>query len=281
MNVITRLEKRSLPFWAIVGLLLIVLVGVIDVLTGYELAFSLFYLLPISLTTWFVGRRFGVVSSIFSALVWFSADVTTEHHYSQTAILYWNTAIRFGFFLVTTLLLSALKKAYETERELARIDKLTGAVNRGFFSELVQMEIHRSQRFEHPFTLAYLDLDNFKTINDRFGHHIGDQVLRTTVQHAKLQLRNTDVIARLGGDEFAFLLPETDPSEARILISRVHRSLLDEMHRNNWSVTFSMGVLTCIDMPHSTDELIKQADELMYSVKNTGKNSIRYSVHAG
>src|SRR5574339_689451 len=254
MNVITRLEKRSLPFWAIVGLLLIVLVGVIDVLTGYELAFSLFYLLPISLTTWFVGRRFGVVSSIFSALVWFSADVTTEHHYSQTAILYWNTAIRFGFFLVTTLLLSALKKAYETERELARIDKLTGAVNRGFFSELVQMEIHRSQRFEHPFTLAYLDLDNFKTINDRFGHHIGDQVLRTTVQHAKLQLRNTDVIARLGGDEFAFLLPETDPSEARILISRVHRSLLEEMHRNNWSVTFSMGVLTCIDMPHSTDE---------------------------
>lgn len=281
MNVITRLEKRSLSFWGIVGLILVVLVGVVDVLTGYELALSLFYLLPISLTTWFSGRRLGVLTSFFSAVVWFSADVITEHPYSHAAIPYWNTAIRFGFFMVTTLLLAALKKAYETQKELARIDKLTGAVNRSFFSELVQMEINRTRRFGHPFTLAYLDLDNFKAINDRFGHNIGDKVLYTIAQQAMSQLKNTDVVARLGGDEFAFLLPETDPTAAQVVISRVHSSLLEEMRRNNWSVTFSMGVLTCIDMPRSTDELIKQADDLMYSVKNAGKNSIRYSVHAG
>jgi diguanylate cyclase (GGDEF)-like protein len=277
MNILTPLEKRSRALWAIVGFLLVFLIGLMDILTGYEFAFSLFYLLPISSATWFAGRRLGVTTSVVSAFIWFVSDVITGHPYSHPAIPYWNTAIRFGFFLITTLLLAALKQAHEHEKELARIDKLTGAVNRSFFSELVQMEIDRSQRFGHPFTLAYIDLDNFKAVNDHFGHSSGDKVLYTMVQQAKSQLRRTDVVARLGGDEFAFLLPETDQDAAQIVISKVQNSLLNEMHRNDWPVTFSIGVLTCINAPHTTDELIRQADDLMYSVKNNGKNSIGYS----
>jgi diguanylate cyclase (GGDEF)-like protein len=281
MNIITGLEKRSQPFWAIIGLLLVVPVGIIDILTGDELSFSLFYLLPISLATWYAGRRLGVVTSVFSAFVWFASDAITGHPYSHPAIPYWNSAIRLGFFLITSLLMSALQKALEHQEELARSDNLTGALNRGFFSELVQMEIDRSQRFKRPITLAYVDIDNFKTINDRFGHNAGDKVLYTTVKQAKSQLRTTDVIARLGGDEFAFLLPETDRAAARVVISKVQIGLLDEMRKNNWPVTFSIGVLTCVDMPKTTEELIKQADDLMYWVKNNGKNSIRYSLYRG
>lgn len=277
---ISRFKKRSRLFWAITGFTLIAGVGSVDFLTGYEFSFSLFYLLPISLTTWYVGIRLGFATSVVSAFVWLTADVYSGHLYSNILIPYWNTAIRFGFFLITTLLISALSKALEQEKELARIDNLTGAVNKRFFSELVQMEVDRSQRFKHTFTIAYVDLDNFKKVNDRFGHSEGDKVLVATVKQAKKQLRKTDVLARLGGDEFAFLLPETDEAESRIIIPRIQLSLLEEMSRNHWPVTFSIGVLTCINIQISTDELIKQADDLMYSVKNNGKNSISYSVSA-
>lgn len=275
-------KEKSQPFWAIAGLVLVVGVGVVDVLTGYELAFSLFYLFPIALVTWFGGIKIGVATAVISDIGWFAADAVTGHPYSYPAIPYWNAGIRFSVFLIVALLIAALRKAYENEKELARIDNLTGAVNTLFFYELVQMEIARSQRNKQPFTIAYVDLDNFKSVNDNFGHNMGDEVLCTTVQQAKLQLRKIDAVARLGGDEFASLLPETDKAEAQVAISKIQIRLLDEMRKNSWPVTFSIGVLTCIDMPQkTTDELIRRADDLMYSVKNSGKNSIRYSVYAG
>ena len=242
----------------------------------------MFYLFPISLVTWFGGIRIGVATSVASDLSWFIADAISGHPYSHPAIPYWNTAIRFSVFLIVAMLMFALRKAYENEKGLARIDNLTGAANARFFSELVQMEISRSQRNKQPFTIAYVDLDNFKSINDHFGHSMGDKVLCTIAKQAKRHLRKVDVVARLGGDEFAFLLPETDQAEAQVAISKIQNHLLDEMRRNNWPVTFSIGVLTCINMSQkTTDELIRQADDLMYSVKNNGKNSICYSVYVG
>ena len=265
----------------ITSLVLIAGVGIFDYLTGYEISFSLFYLLPISLATWFAGRRLGVLASIASALTWLIADISPGHPYSHPAIYYWNTAIRFSFFIILTYLLSAVRKAHELEKGLARIDNLTGAANGRYFAELLQLEIARSQRHNLPFTVAYVDVDNFKTINDTFGHSMGDQVLQITIKHVKTRLRNIDVVARLGGDEFAFLFPATDQSAARAAISRIQMSLLSEMCQRNWPVTFSIGVLTCTNTPDTADELIKLADALMYSAKNDGKNSIRYSVYAG
>jgi diguanylate cyclase (GGDEF)-like protein len=231
------------------------------------------------LVTWFAEKRLGAMASIASAIVWLLADIASGHPYSNPAIYYWNSIIRFGFFIIVTILLSALKQAHEHEKELARVDSLTGAVNARFFSELIQLEIERSQRYRRPFTLAYIDVDNFKAINDRFGHSVGDEVLYTIVKHAREHLRKTDIVARLGGDEFAFLLPETDQVGAQITVSKIQNSLLDEMRSNGWPVTFSIGVLTCMNIPKTSDELVKQADNLMYSVKNNGKNGITYSIY--
>ena len=281
MKLLPHLEKKSRLFWAVVAFTLVGGVGVLDILSGYELAFSLFYLLPVSLAAWFVGKRYGIVISAISALVWFIADLLPEHSYSHPVIPYWNTTIRFGVFLIIALLMSALRQALQREQALSRIDHLTGAVNRRFFAELVQMELDRSQRAKYPLTLAYVDLDNFKAINDRLGHGVGDQVLATTVKQVKGQLRKTDVIARLGGDEFAILLPETHNVAAKAVISKVQANFLDEMHKNNWPVTLSIGVLTCTETPPTTDELLKQVDTLMYSAKNQGKNAICYSLYAG
>ena len=279
MNLIAKLEKQNKPFLILLGFIAIGVIGIIDYLTGYEFSFSVFYVLPISLVTWLTSQRFGLLASLASAIVWFSADIATGHPYPHPLIPVWNTLIRLSFFVIITLLLCALKRALQRESEMARTDHLTGAVNLRFFYEVAQMEIDRLERYKHPFTLAYIDLDNFKIINDQFGHSAGDQVLYTVASSVKKQVRRTDVFARLGGDEFALLLPETDQESARLAISKIQGNLLDEMQKNNWPITFSIGVLTCQVAPYSTDELVRMADELMYSVKQNNKNAIRYSTY--
>jgi len=153
-------------------------------------------------------------------------------------------------------------------------------MNSRFFYELAQMEIDRFQRYKHPFTLTYIDLDNFKAVNDQFGHSTGDQVLRTVIGSVKKHLRRTDVVARLGGDEFVLLLPETDQEPAYVVINKIRGDLLEEMRQQNWPITFSIGVLTCRVVPNTIDELIKMADDLMYSAKHDGKNAVKYSTYA-
>ena len=278
MSIASKLENRSKSFWAIISLSLIAIIGIIDDITGDEIALSLFYVIPISLVTWYVNRGFGVIASTISAIVWLIADVTSGHSYSHLAIYFWNCLVRFGIFFIIISLLSSLRKAFEHEKELARVDDLTKAFNRRFFFELIQNELNRAQRNKQPFTVAYIDLDNFKFINDKNGHDEGDRVLRATVNSAKLLLRKIDIVGRLGGDEFALLLPETNHESAKIAIAKIQKGLLSEMQKNNWPVTFSIGVLTCVDPKMTSDELIKQADDLMYLVKNSGKNSVNYSI---
>lgn len=277
MNLHTRLEKQNTLFLLLMGILLIGLIGCVDYFTGYELAFSIFYVLPISLVTWFAGSRHGLLASLVSAGVWLGADIGTGHPYSHPLVLVWNTLIRFALFVIITVLISALRSALQRESQLARIDHLTGAVNRRFFYELLQMEIDRLERYNHPFTITYIDLDRFKALNDRFGHAAGDQVLRTLAASVRKHSRKTDIFARIGGDEFVLLLPETDQETAREIIPTLQINLLKEMQQNNWPVTFSIGVLTCYTSAYPAEELIQRADELMYLVKREHKNSASYS----
>ncbi len=281
MNYLESLKKRSNTFWTIVGFALIAGVGILDFLTGYELAFSLFYLLPISLVAWHTSRLWGILASIVSACVWLSADVAAGSSYSHPLIYAWNALTRLGFFVVTVFLLSGLRRSLERERELAQTDYLTGAINSRFFYGLVQMEIDRLKRYQHPFTLAYIDVDNFKMVNDRFGHSVGDQVLRAVVSSTRNHLRKTDVVARLGGDEFALLLPETNQESARVTLAKIQGHLLEDMRKSNWPTTVSVGVVTCNAAPHTPDELVRMADQLMYAVKHSGKNAIQYATYAG
>jgi len=280
MKIVARLEKLSQPVWAIMGLALIVAVGIIDFLTGYEFAFSLFYLAPISLVTWFAGRKLGIAASIVSAIAWYVAD-TLSGDPASPLVHYWNTGIRLSFFLIVTILLSALKTALKRADELSQIDYLTGAVNARCFLELAQREIDRSRRYKHPFTITYFDLDNFKKVNDHFGHSTGNKLLRMVVNTAKSHLRHTDIVARLGGDEFALLLPETGAEGAHAIVTKIQHNLLREMQDNGWPVTFSIGMLTCIEVSGTADELLNLADALMYAVKNNGKNAINEAVCTG
>jgi diguanylate cyclase (GGDEF)-like protein len=281
MNWAFFLEKRSRVFWVTTGIIFVIFLGIIDYFSGYELSFSLFYLLPIFMVVWFVDRRMGLVLSFASAIAWFIADYSAGLSYAHPSIYVWNTLLRLGFYVVVTALGSTLKRTYQINQELVRTDYVTGATSIRYFYELAQSEIVRSQRYQHPFTLAYIDLDNFKAINDRLGHSTGDQVLRTLTNCVRQQVRPTDTVARLGGDEFALLMPETDRKAAEMGIGRLCSCLADEMIKNTWPVTFSIGVVTYHEVPESVDDMVKIADAAMYTVKSTTKNGVSYLTYPG
>lgn len=171
---------------------------------------------------------------------------------------------------------SELRSALERESRLSRTDPATGVANRRLFVEFAKLEIETAHKYKHPLTVVYIDIDNFKIINDTCGHHTGDRVLQTVAETIKDSLRETDVVARLGGDEFAILLPKSEYEPAQIVIRRVQKRLLESMERQKLSTTFSIGAVTFTQPPSSVDEMLKQADSLMYLVKNNGKNQIEH-----
>jgi diguanylate cyclase (GGDEF)-like protein len=273
--------QKEINIWAIASFLLIPCIGIIDYLTGAEFTFSLIYLIPVSLAAWFTSKHIAITASMLTALIWLFADFTAgRFHYNSFAYL-WNFISRLVFLLIVVWLLILLRQALQREQVLARTDYVTNAYNSRAFYELVELEMSRSARYRHLLTLAYLDIDNFKYINDTFGHRIGDKLLCAVVDIIKYDSRKSDMIARLGGDEFAVLLPETDQDAARMAITKIQSRLENMTRENKWPVTFSIGVVTCIKMPPTVDKLIELGDQIMYSVKHTSKNGINYSLYAG
>jgi len=174
--------------------------------------------------------------------------------------------------------LTAIRRLLDRVTELSRMDPLTEVANGRYFHELADFEMDRASRFNRPLTLGYMDIDNFKQINDSMGHSTGDALLRLVAETIKTNVRSIDIIARLGGDEFAILLPETGYEQSGIVIKKVQRYLLEAVEEKRWPVTFSFGVVTCNNPLCKTDELIKAADNLMYSVNNSTKNMVRHEV---
>ena len=275
-RILEFLENGHPIFWSVVGIGSIGLLGMIDMLTGNEITFSLFYLAPIVFVTWVVNQSAGLVMSLLSAFTLLGAEIAAGQTYSSPGIYVANTLIRAVFYVIVTYLVAQLHQARREEQLAARTDFVSGAANARYFHELLQMEINRIHRYPHPITVVYIDIDNFKLVNDLFGHKVGDEVLRSIATELKVQLRRTDVVARVGGDEFALLLPSTHQPEAKVVISKVQANLTQTLRQKNWPVTFSMGAVTCVSPPHSPEQLLNMADELMYQVKNSTKNDIRF-----
>lgn len=272
------LENRSKPIITIFGLALVLVLGYLNFLVGSQISFSIFYLVPVFLLSWYVSRNAGVVISMVASLSWLAADLASAGTYPYRVVPYWNAAVLFVFFLVTTVILSRLKAAYLHEQELSRSDFLTGVANARAFHTIAESEKARASRYGHPLTLAYLDIDNFKIVNDRFGHQTGDALLVWVAKAIRDNIRATDHVARVGGDEFAILLPETGAEAGQFVLYKLQRVLLEIMQKNSWPVTFSIGAVTFLGQPETLEEMIQRADGLMYSAKNGGKNRIAQEV---
>jgi diguanylate cyclase (GGDEF)-like protein len=272
------LDRISKTIILMIGVMLVMLVGFIDYITGNEILFTLFYMLPVLLVSWFDKRSHAVMISILSSATWLLANIAAGSTYSHPLILVWNIFIILGVFLITAFSLLEIKKLLDNEKTFARIDFLTGIANNRAFYELAEIEIDRSVRFSRPVTIAYIDIDNFKQVNDSRGHSQGDNILQSVAKTIKDNIRSIDVVSRLGGDEFAVLFPETNEVNAKTATDNVQKALLSIVKNNDWPITFSIGVVTCYKSC-SIDDLIKEADALMYAVKESGKNRIEYKIH--
>ena len=271
------LKRRSKAELIAIAIVFIALPGYLNHLTNAEISFSIMYLLPVGLLTWYVGTGAGGLVSMACAAAWLRSDVATRGTV-HLIVRYWNAVVLLGFFLVTVLILARLKSAYRQEQELSRVDFLTGVANARAFRQVAEMEKNRVRRYRHPLTLAYMDIDNFKIINDRYGHQTGDVLLVWVAKTIRKNLRATDYVARVGGDEFVLLLPETGAEAGQFVLYKLQRMLLDLMQKNNWPVTFSIGAATFVAEPESLDQMIQSADDLMYSAKRNGKNRIAQAV---
>jgi diguanylate cyclase len=160
--------------------------------------------------------------------------------------------------------------------ETVRVDQLTGVLNRRGFDEAIVKEISRSKRNDSKLSIAFLDIDNFKKLNDSFGHHIGDEALQLLAKTIQSTIRPTDVVSRFGGEEFVILLPDTDIEQAVSTVMRLQRALTKQFFMANNErqlITFSAGV--ALFNKHEADAaVISRADQAMYLAKKSGKNRV-------
>ncbi len=165
-----------------------------------------------------------------------------------------------------------------TQSSLARTDGLTGLLNRRGFFEVAAQELQRALRHRYAVTLMYIDVDDFKAINDRQGHAKGDQLLKSISESLEETIRDTDTTARLGGDEFAVLVSESDAIASDYAALRIRSEVLSRLNARGWSVTLSVGAITVLPGQPNLPAVIAAADELMYAVKRDGKSNVRWRV---
>jgi len=261
-----------------VSLALLLAIAAVDYFSGYEVQIAVVYLIPIFYAATRVNRTAGLAMAILGSVAGIGGDLLAGERYSSGLVLVIVLVLRTVLFLVFVEVVAALRHALEREKESARTDSLTGMSNRRHFLELTAATLAFARRYRRPMTVAYLDLDNFKDINDRLGHQAGDEVLRTVAHAIRNRLRVTDVVGRLGGDEFAICLPETGAEAAATVLGQLREHCIQALPESRRSVTVSMGMVTYAYPPATVDELLERTDTMLYAAKREGKNRLVHEV---
>ncbi len=254
---------------------LLVAFAVLDYVAGYEINLTAFYLVPVFVATWNAGRAAGITVALASAVASIAGDMAAGATYSHPLVPWAMMLVWACLFTVFVLVLTQLRRALEREKQLARVDPLTGVANRRYFVELLGVELSRARRSGRAVTVAYADLDNFKQVNDQLGHDAGDRLLKTVARTMSGRLRVTDSIGRMGGDEFAICLPETGAKAAEVVLADVRQQVVAALGNGAPVVTLSLGAVSCSTPPESVDALLHRADQALYGAKRNGKNQIR------
>jgi diguanylate cyclase (GGDEF)-like protein len=254
---------------------LVLAVAFVDYATGTELGVFPLYFLPVLAVSLRLGRWPGLGTAVACALAWEISNELAGMKGSRSGIGTANLAVMAITFGSIALLGARQREWLRRERAISRTDGLTGLLNgRGFF-EAAAVELARSARYRHPLTVAYVDLDDFKQVNDRYGHARGDAVLTAVAHGLRRACRSTDIVGRLGGDEFVILFPETDGPAAEAALGKLRSLVLEAASRNDGNVTASIGAVSFAKAPADVETLVHEADAVMYSVKAAGKNAFR------
>lgn len=253
---------------------MIAAVGYVDYVTGIDVRVFPLYFVPIAIAAWRVSRVAAVILAVVATVGWDLANALVEARPLASWIWAINTVTQLVAFLLTAILISELRRRLDAEAALSRTDPLTALANgRGFF-ERAGVLLAFARRSRMPIAFAYIDLDNFKRVNDVHGHQAGDAALRLAADVLRASTRESDVLGRLGGDEFATLLPDTDVEGARRVLEHVRARVAEAMRARGWPVTTSIGAVVFPTAPGSVAEAVKVADALMYRVKAGGKDRV-------
>jgi diguanylate cyclase (GGDEF)-like protein len=273
----TLIFERWHRSWAAGSLAAIVLVGLIDYLTGPDITFSVFYLVPVAVAAWAGGTKAAIGASALAAVAWLCAEIGSSRVHPSVFVYTWNFCTRLLYLLLVALLLARLRVMLMRERHASRSDPLTGLFNVRAFRELAAAEIARADRYRQALSLAFVDIDDFKEINDRHGHAAGDRLLACVAEAIRSKLRASDLVARYGGDEFVVLMPMTDGDAAQTAIDKLRRRVADAAIEQGRPVTFSIGVVTC-DAAWPSASARAQDDKVRTSVHRAATPPRRRSV---
>ena len=241
--------------------------------TPPSLRLGILYIVPVLLVTWREGLTWGLV---FLALTVGLREVVEWEQMPADTPIRWRAANALTYVVVVGIAMAGLQKLRRIQDQLARLathDLLTGVLNARAFTEHLGHELDRKRRYPRPLSLVYLDLDDFKVINDSHGHQTGDAVLRLVADAIRSSVRQADAVGRMGGDEFAVLMPETDAQLADAAAQRLATGLRN-VFRGTPTVTASVGVVSCTTTDATTDDLLRRADQAMYQAKRAGKDRV-------
>ncbi|HEX7646148.1 MAG TPA: GGDEF domain-containing protein [Noviherbaspirillum sp.] len=243
-----------------------------DLYTGSDIRLHTLYIYPVALVAMQCERRWLVyvasVMAIVLQAVTYSTDKVTLIPYISDVLL----AV-FALFLAVTLA-STARKNHLKAVDLATTDALTNIANRRAFVAAMESEFVRQRRYGGDVSLALIDLDGFKTLNDTKGHPIGDDALRKTGDILRNATRKSDSVARLGGDEFAVLMPNTAEAECRHICSHLGEEIARCMAAVEYGITASIGFRTFAAAPESASLAMQEADSALYKAKAGGKNRV-------
>jgi diguanylate cyclase len=276
-----RLRRLPDALLLAIGLAVVVAVALFKVYLGPDIPVADFFLIPVAGVAWLArSRSYGYVAAVFAAATTVVIAVVGPADAALGAAL-GGAAFRLVFYVVVIGLLGEIRRT-QTEREVeARTDPQTGAANVRAFRDVAAAELERCCRYDHMLSLLYLDVDDFKEINDTFGHAAGDRVLLAVSHVMRCSVRVNDTVARIGGDEFVVLMPEANRFAAAAVARRVQNALSRVSTPAGDTVHYSIGLATLLEPPESVDQLLHAADSLMYRAKRSGKDRIEAAVVAG
>lgn len=264
----------SKPLAALGVALGIVAVGAVDAATGIDVRVGSLYFVPLALAGWRLGRRGAVLAGLWAVTAWMAAQYVGGAHHWSPWIWGANLVTQTAAFVTVGMLVALLAERLEAEASLGRRDVLTDLPNRRALVEEAAVVLPLCRRHHHPVSLAFLDLDNFKQVNDRLGHDRGDDVLRAFAAVLASTPRASDVAARLGGDEFVLLMPQTRRDEALALVQRIRSRFAADARVAQTGVTVSVGLLTEDPATSALDDLLRHADAGLYDGKLGGKDRV-------
>ena len=252
-------------------LLLTLAIYAANVITPGPVKLGLFYLVPVLYVTWNEGALWGVVYTAVGMVLRMRVEMMQVGSSLSVVML---NQVSFGVVAgITIFAFQHIRRNESLLRDLATHDQLTRVLNARAFAERLGDELRRVARYHRPLALLYLDLDDFKVVNDTHGHQTGDAVLRLVAEAIRHAVRQADVVGRMGGDEFAVLMPETGSALATQAADRLATGLRSVLNGSP-AVTASIGVVSPITQEADTDAIMRRADQAMYEAKKSGKNRV-------